>query len=74
MVRTQVERVRAMPCGGGVLHDEVSGDCPVVWVEEQRITAHDAQQLEDNLNQDALSKGRRLTVPEVLAWTRMFFV
>lgn len=74
MLRTRVERVLSMPCNGGVLHDEESGDNPVVWVEKRRITKHGAQQLEDDINRATLRKGRRLTVPEVLAWTRLYIV
>lgn len=55
-----------MPHGGGVLHDEESGDGLVVWVDRERITEQDAQQLEADLNAAALARGRRLTPAEVL--------
>lgn len=67
LVRTQVERVPSVPHGGGVLHDEETGGGLVLWVEERHITERGARQLEHNLNQEALAKGRRLTVDEVAA-------
>lgn len=65
MTRTRVE-CAVLPFGNGMIHDEESGDGLVVWVAEQRITAEEARQLEDDLNAMALAKGRPLTVAEVL--------
>jgi hypothetical protein len=66
-MRTQVERVRSLPCGGGVIHDKDSGSGPVVWVEEHRISEQAAQLLEENVNEATRAKGRSLTFAEIMA-------
>lgn len=68
MAYTRVERVRELPYGADMLHDEDGDDGLVVWVEKQRITERQAQQLQADLRREALTKGRRLTVAEVLEW------
>ena len=55
-----------MPLGTEVLHDEQSGDVPVVWVVEECLTADEAEQLEVRINEAALAKGRRLSTDEIL--------
>lgn len=67
MAHTQVRRVRTLPFGADLLYDGEGGGL-VVWVEQQRITEREAERLQDDLDREALARGRRLTVAEVLVW------
>lgn len=64
--RARVELVTSMPCGAEVLHDQESGDGPVVWVVEHCFTASQAGRFEERINAAALARGRCLSTPEIL--------